>query len=161
MSRACKMPNHSWRFWQGAGLGPPAALALAIALTIGCNDQLPPTLPDDGPASEAAGDAWQRIESLYQRAVEAGEKVPDDVAEWARQDLQRIGRWEYRIEKLPAVDDPALEAQLNRLGQERWECYWLRAEADGTTLFLKRPARSYLRSIPVSDLLRLLPISSE
>jgi hypothetical protein len=161
MTRTCKMPNSSWHFWQGAGLGPPAALALTIALVIGCSDQLPPALPDDGPASEAAGDAWQRIESLYQRALEAGEKVPDDVAEWARQDLQRIGRWEYRIEKLPAVDDEALEAHLNRLGQERWECYWLRAEADGTTLFLKRPARSYLRSLPVSDLLRLLPTSSE
>jgi hypothetical protein len=147
----------------GRRFGPLAAptLALAIALAIGCDDSLPPTLPDDGPASEAAGEAWQRIESLYQRAVEAGEKVPDDVAEWARQDLQRIGRWEYRIERLAAADDEALEAHLNRLGRERWECYWLRAEADGIVLFLKRPARSYLRSIPVSDLLRLLPASSE
>ena len=159
------MPTGSWRSRRGTRLGARAAPALAIALAtglaIGCGDSLPPTLPDDGPASDAAQEAWQRIESLYQRAVEAGEKVPDDVAEWAREDLQRIGRWEYRIEMFESADDEALEAHLNLLGQERWECYWLRPEQGATVLFLKRPARSYLRSIPVSDLLRLLPASSE
>jgi hypothetical protein len=140
---------------------PLGALALALAVGLGCDDRMPPTVPDDGPATEAARDAWRQIEDLYQRAVERGEKVPDDVAEWAREDLRRIGRWEYRIEKFAHADDEALEAHLNRLGRERWECYWLRPEADGTTLFLKRPARSYLRQIPVSDLLRLLPTSPE
>jgi len=96
---------------------------------------------------------------LYKRAIEAGEKIqiPDDVLERAKAEIKRIGTWEYRVMTLSAPQDTTLEQRLNELGRERWECHVTPRGQEELLLVCKRPVRSYLKNIAVTDLLRLIP----
>ena len=96
---------------------------------------------------------------LYERALKAGEKIkiPDDVLARAKEEIKRIGTWEYRVTTLSAPQDTTLEQRLNKLGQERWECHATPRGQEGVRLVCKRPVRSYLKNIAVTDLLKLIP----
>lgn len=97
--------------------------------------------------------ALEEVKRLYEQAKD---KAPEDPVEWAKEDIERYGDWEYRIIKLADSEPSKLEEQLNKVGKERWEVFWIeRSEAD-VRVFLKRPAISYLRSIPLSKLGRAL-----
>lgn len=56
-----------------------------------------------------------------------------------------------------AGDGPAtaIEAELNALGNERWEVYWMTSTNSGLRVFLKRPSISDISRVPLSDLLRM------
>ena len=54
-----------------------------------------------------------------------------------------------------------LETTMNELGVERWECFAVVREGDSLHLFFKRPVKSYLKHIPVSDLWKLVPGKDE
>jgi hypothetical protein len=101
----------------------------------------------------------EEIQRLYQQAKAAGETVPADVLEWAREDLGRAGRWEYRVAQLEGEPEE-IEAQLNALGRERWECFTLTRDKKKWSAVLKRPATSrihhYLGYVSATDVLRLL-----
>lgn len=103
--------------------------------------------------------ALEETQRLYQQAKAAGERVPADLLEWAREDLSRIGRWEYRVAVLEG--DPAeVETRLNDHGRDRWECVTLSREKGKWVAILKRPMGSrlhhYFGYISPSDILRLL-----
>jgi hypothetical protein len=96
------------------------------------------------------------IRYCYDRAKEAGEDVPADLMDWAQQDIGRVGSWEYRVFELETKDAEAIESQLNILGAERWECFRIEGTRSGKRLYMKRAGRSYLRSIPYGDALKLI-----
>ncbi len=115
------------------------------------------TTGEEPPEGEVEPGVWEEIQRLYEKAKEKGERVPKDIYEWAREDLNGIGDWEYQILTL---DDPApqrLQEKLNEQGVERWECFWIERRGDNLVLYLKRPVRNYLRHIPFSDLMRVVP----
>ena len=126
-------------------------LLLGFGLLAGCDSEL-----GRRPALDS-GELRDKIQDLYETARDAGEDVPADAYAWAKSDLQRIGDWEYRIVRLDAASDGAVEKRLNELGSERWEVFWLEREEDELRAFLKRSMRSYLRLLPLSDLSRLVP----
>jgi hypothetical protein len=99
------------------------------------------------------------LRQLYDRAIEAGEKIqiPDDMFERAKEEIKRIGTWEYRVTTLTAPQDTTLEQRLNELGRERWECHATSRGQEEVRLVCKRPVRSYLKNIAATDLLRLIP----
>lgn len=103
--------------------------------------------------------ALEEIQRLYQQAKSAGEKVPADLLEWARQDLAQAGRWEYRVATMDGAA-AEVESSLNELGRERWECVSLAKEKGRWMAVLKRPALSriqrYFGSLTAGDLMRLL-----
>ena len=103
----------------------------------------------------------EEIRRLYERAKEAGEKVPADVYAWIRQDLQRVNNWEYHVAVYNPADSEAIAARMNELGAQRWECVGLSSRGDELVFVFKRRARSYLRHIPVRELLYLLPVGGE
>lgn len=111
-------------------------------------------LPGEGFTRE---ELERRVRDLYDRAREAGDEVPGDVVEWAQEDVARIGDWEYRVVRVQDEGDAALEERLGELGDERWQVFWLESRGDAYRVFLKRPARSYLQRVPLSDLRRLVP----
>ncbi len=98
---------------------------------------------------------------LYEAVKETGEKVPGDIYEWIRKDIGTIGDWEYRVVSFSGSDAAKIEEKLNQLGQERWDCFWVQPDDSGARFFFKRPSRSYLKSVPFGDLLKLLPTGSE
>jgi len=133
-----------------------AALAALAVLgpALGCSSGEDLPVPGEGFSRE---DLERRMRELYDRAREAGDEVPADVVEWAQQDVARIGDWEYRVLRVQDTGDAALEERLGELGRERWQVFWLERRGDAYRVFLKRPARSYLQRVPLSDLRRLVP----
>ena len=142
--------------WHAIGHLREAAFVALAATTLlssmGCDvgRDAPDVLPSE---------VGEIVQQLYDRARDAGDEVPADVVEWAREDVGRIGDWEYRVLRLR--DDETLEAELNALGAERWEVFWIRPAEAGFRLFLKRSARSYLRLVPLGELGRLAPGAGE
>jgi hypothetical protein len=136
------------------------ALWLAVAALPACAWQEPEPAPEVAAqdAEDADGaDLWSEVQALYEKAKAAGEKVPASTMEWVREDLDRIGDWEYRVLTLSG-DAPSIERELNELGGERWECFWVETGAGETRFFLKRPARSYLSTVPVTSLIKLISV---
>ena len=99
----------------------------------------------------------QALEELQRLVEETRERAPEEAVEWAREDLERYGDWEYRVIALVELDADELEAELNELGQERWEVFWVERTDQGLSLLLKRPAVSYLRAVPFSEIGRVIP----
>ena len=89
------------------------------------------------------------LRSLYEKALE---QAPDDPVEWAKEDIARYGDWEYRVVVLDDMGVGQLEDGLNELGAERWEVFWMERTGGNLIVFLKRPTKSYLRSMPLSGL---------
>ena len=106
---------------------------------------------------ESSPGVWEEIQRLYEKAKKAGEKVPEDIMEWLRQDLKRIGTWEYRVVTLRSATAKGLEEKLNQLGSDRWESFAVLHDGRKVHLFFKRPVKSYLKAIPVTDLWKLIP----
>jgi len=110
--------------------------------------------------------SWtEYVQSLYEKARASGEEVPSSVYSWAKEDLQAAGDWEYRIvtlsdnlsDNVSGTEILGMEETLNALGRERWECFWVREGGKGPQFFLKRSRKSYIRSVPFADMLKLLP----
>ncbi len=103
----------------------------------------------------------EEMRKLYEEAKERGEEVPQDIYEWAKEDIRRMDTWEYTILKLnPAELEEQVEA-MNALGKERWECVDTVRIGDEIVAIFKRPVRSYLRHVPLRELLWLLPAGGE
>ena len=107
----------------------------------------------------AAQSSTDWITHKYNEALEAGETRAKSSKDWVMEDLGKIGTWQYKVAVVMSTPQ-RVERELNQLGAERWECFAVR-EIEGerrTTLYLKRPHRSYLRYLPAKDLLRLAPL---
>jgi hypothetical protein len=135
-----------------------------IAATLLALSLIPAALPaaeevqlEKEPAAEERS-FWEKVETLYEKAKEAGEEVPSSVYQWAKEDLQAIGDVEYRIFTIPGgSSDEKLTETMNELGRERWDCFWVEPRGGGHRLWLKRGTRSYLKAIPYSDLMKMVP----
>ena len=117
----------------------------ALVAMVGCDGrvQLPgkkrkPELASEVVATEASGEessdalkedaglpGMDQIKTLYLKAKVAGENVPDDVMDWAKADLKKIGTWRYRVVTLFAESDETMQVKLQKLGDQRWECFWV------------------------------------
>ena len=104
----------------------------------------------------AAGDTSVWARGLYEQARDAGETSAGNAKDWVMNDVQQIGRWQYKTLEIRKTDD--VVAQLNKLGAERWECFWVDQQDETITFYLKKTGRSYLRHLPSKDLIRLLPM---
>lgn len=85
------------------------------------------------------------------------QQAPSGITDRLREDAQKIGAWEYRVVSLPSTQDADLEKKLNELGLERWEAFSVQRDEETLRVFLKRPASTYLKAIPMSEYLRLIP----
>ena len=136
------------RFWARGGWVLGLLLVVSFSAPISSQE-------DPGEAAETG--VWDEVERLYESAKETGERVPKDIYDWIREDIENLGDWEYRVVELENSDAKSLEGQLNELGQERWECIWVQTSGKTTRFFLKRPVRSYMKTLPLSQLLKLIP----
>lgn len=108
----------------------------------------------DTPEKESG--AWQEVLRLYEKTRQTGEAVPADAYEWMKQDLERVGDWEYRVLVVDSAAEAEIEERLNELGRDRWECFAALREAGSLHLLFKRPVESCVGMIPHNDLLKLL-----
>lgn len=108
-------------------------------------------------SAEAAEETADWVNSLYQKAKQTGETTATSAKDWVVDDFQRGGSWQYQVVEGPA-DVKRQQAMLNKLGNERWECYEVIAGPGGSVFYLKRRSQSVIRSLPARDLLRLVPL---
>ncbi len=99
---------------------------------------------------------WEEVQKIYEKAKDAGDDVPKNIADWVKAEFQRMGTWEYRFVTFDAINPTELEKELNTMGKERWECFWLEREGNVMRLAFKRPAQSYLQALPVKELMKLI-----
>ena len=97
---------------------------------------------------------WNQVVALYEQAKDAGETVADDVYEWAREDLEALGDWEYKVEYFANVNHIALEKKLNELGTERWDVVWIDRQGPNLIVTMKRPSRTWLNKLPLGQLIK-------
>lgn len=100
--------------------------------------------------SEAMGWANDTFESLKK----SGLTNADNTSQWLSQDWKNMQSWEYKTIVLKSISDESADDQLNRLGAEGWECF----HVDSGTFYFKKPADSYLRHLPFSDVIKLIPL---
>ena len=97
----------------------------------------------------AAQRALDELERKYDELVEDKMDAP---VEWAADDLENIGDWEYRVESLSYSSTEDLAFQLNEFGNDKWEVIWFEKTPEGFLVVLKKPSISYLSKIPLSQL---------
>lgn len=97
----------------------------------------------------AASKALDDLQAKYDELVKDKVDVPVD---WAAEDLENIGDWEYRVENIAYTSPEDFAAQLNMFGNERWEVIWLERTPDGFLAVLKKPSISYLSKVPLSEI---------
>ena len=110
------------------------------------------------PAQEAESEdtgIWSQVVALYEQAKQAGETAAEDVYEWAREDLEAIGDWEYKVEYFSNPNHIALEKKLNELGLERWEVVWIDRQGPSLIVTMKRPSRTWLNKLPLGQLIKV------
>lgn len=107
--------------------------------------------------STADGTA-RRVRELYEEAKKRGETSASSAKEWVMDDIGRMGAWDYKTLRVAADDNVDIEKELNKMGAQRWDCFWVDKNGSTTTFYFKKPSRSYLRQIPARELMRLLPL---
>lgn len=90
-----------------------------------------------------------------------GMTVTAETKNWLKTDFQKIGDWQYKQVAIPHNDIATLESVLNKLGAERWECFFIQPDPRHLHVLLKRPAVSYLHKLSQVDFLRLLSSGGE
>ncbi len=136
-----------------------ASIALSMLALSACESgaEEPSTTPEPEERS-ATRKALDELQRKYDELVEDRFK---DTVEWATDDIENIGDWEYRVESLTFASTDELADQLNELGNEKWEVIWFEKTPDGFMAVLKRPSISYLSKIPLSQLGRIVVIGSD
>lgn len=126
-------------------------LIMALLVLAGCNGGQETT-----PEPTEPGVAARAIEELREQYDELARDGLDDPVKWAAEDIENIGDWDYRIVELEVSTAAELEAELNALGDDRWEVFWIESGATGYRVMLKKPSLSYLSKVPLSQLGRLI-----
>lgn len=106
----------------------------------------------------AADRALQELEEKYEELRQADFGNPK---EWAEEDIENIGDWEYRVVEIEMTTPEAFEDELNALGNDRWEVFWVERTTDGYLVMLKKPSISWLSKIPLSQIGRFVVGGSE
>ncbi|MCY3844794.1 MAG: hypothetical protein OXH69_14780 [Acidobacteria bacterium] len=112
------------------------ALCVALGCAAGC--QQAPLDELRGGAQEVLDDARNRVEAIGELSTE---------------ELREIWAIEYRTVVVADADMATLDERLNVLGQERWDCYHVSEEEDGTVFYFKRRKSNALAHL--TNLLRL------
>ena len=100
---------------------------------------------DDPTATDSPSLSYAQLKALYEKAKAAGEQVPEDILEWAKSDVKKIGTWDYKIVSFSSESEETILNELKRLGNQRWECFWVEPIPGGKRFYLKKAARSYLQ----------------
>jgi hypothetical protein len=92
----------------------------------------------------------------YADTFDKGKNLTEKSKEWVIKDLENIGDWEYKVVSYGPKETKALEKDLNELGNERWQCFWVEVSGKEKVFYFKRTKMSYMSKIPMGTVLRIL-----
>ncbi len=116
---------------------------------------------DDATTTDSPSMSNTKLKALYEKAKAAGEQVPEDILEWAKSDVKKIGTWDYKIVSVSSESEEAILNELKRLGSQRWECFWVEPIPGGNRFYMKRVVRSYLQIVSGASKFVPVPGSGE
>lgn len=124
-------------------------------------DKLNKVSESDEAAGKVAEDTVEWASNMFNQLKENGLTNADNAKDWMAEDFASIGAWEYKVLKMEADQASSrLEVTMNKLGQERWECFAIQPAGTSMLYHFKRQKKSYLQSLPLKDMLHLLPLMS-
>ena len=103
-------------------------------------------------------DTMKWANETYEALKSKGLTTASNAGSWLTQDFKNMNAWEYKVVFIPSKQPADAEKALNQLGADRWECFHVQPSASSLMFYFKKPKRSYLRSLPTSDLMRLVPM---
>ena len=101
----------------------------------------------------------EKVESgkkLYEKNLGSGKDISAQTKEWLMKDLENMGDWEYKIAAFGNKVPEEMEKELNQLGNERWQCFWVDNAGKQKVFYFKRTKMSFIQKIPAADLLRII-----
>jgi len=116
--------------------------------------------PAEAPAEELSGSggaqkwAMESFDALKQKGL----TTANNASGWLSEDFKNMSAWEYKVKHIDVSNGDAAESALNKMGSEQWECFHVQGTGSRLTFFFKKEKRSYLRSLPTSELMRLVPL---
>ena len=139
-------------------------LAVSAVTMYGCDNLIPKsgTDGDDATTTDSTSRNYaEQFKALYEKAKAAGDQVPEDILEWAKVDVKKIGTWDYKIVSFSSDSEEAMQDDLKKLGSQRWECFWVETIPDGKRFFMKKAVRSYLQMAGKASKLVAVPGAGE
>ena len=113
-------------------------------------------------ASESGGQTAEEtakwVNDMYKSLKDQGLTTASDAGQWLSDDLRNMNAWSYKVVPIAVNEPEEAEKRMNELGKQGWECFHVSEQESGTVFFFKKSNKSYLKSIPVKDLLRLIPL---
>ena len=120
----------------------------------GAKDWVQQKIGDAATASgDSAGDAIGWANDTFESLRNSGLTNAENTSQWLKQDWKNMQSWQYKTLSLNDAEGSA-DDQLNRLGAQGWECF----HVDSRTFYFKKPADSYLRQLPLRDVMKLIPL---
>ena len=116
---------------------------------------------DETGAADAGEDAMDWANNMFKSLKDQGLTTAGTAQEWLSEDLKNMNGFQYKVIRLTASDSPEkLEKELNQLGSSGWECFHVseNSSTQKQTMFFKKAKNSYLKKLPVRDMLRLIPL---
>ncbi len=104
---------------------------------------------------------WDRAKKAYEEIGSNDRDLSEETKVWVQEDLEKIGDWEYKVVELRSQKSAEIEENLNKMGEERWECFFVRETKNSITLMFKRQKISYLQKASKLDWSRLVGGSEE
>lgn len=100
---------------------------------------------------------WAQAKKAYEGYKAGDVDLTEEAKRLIKEDIDRIGDWEYKVVAIDDADSLALEEALNALGEERWECFFVRESPNGKIQFyLKKQKVSYLQKASKADIAKML-----
>jgi hypothetical protein len=93
-------------------------------------------------------------------ATDKGKQMTAGAKSWLKDDFKKIGDWEYKQLTIPLTEIAAMEKNLNELGTDRWDCFWIQQHKDSIHLLFKRPSVSYLHKLSTVDFMKLISVGT-
>jgi hypothetical protein len=141
-----------------------AIVVISAIAMCGCDSLIPRagTNGDDATTPDSTSRNYtEQFKALYEKAKAAGEQVPEDILEWAKADVKKIGTWDYKIVSFSSESEKEIADELKKLGSQRWECFWVEPIPGGKRFYMKKAVRSYLQMTGKASKLVTVPGSGE
>ncbi len=126
-------------------------------------DDVKKMLNDAGDATgQTTDDTMKWVNEIYKSLSDRGMTSAKSAGDWVAEDWSSMYAWQYKVVSVDSkqiADNPEVLAEkLNESGEQRWECFHVSDGIDGTMFYMKRRKKSYLKHVPLKDMMRLIPL---
>ena len=112
--------------------------------------------PETAPGDKVEESYWEQAKKMYEELISDDRNLKEESKKWLSDDISRIGDWQYHVVVMDEADPLKVTEELNKLGEERWECFFV-DELDGKLAFyFKKERISYLQKISELRIGRLI-----